>query len=234
MATYDARSGTLGSVCRVMSGFSDAFYKANTIKYLGKEMGIDGDGADSDGGEGDGNDGDGGDGDGAEAADDGADGEDEGLQLFDEEDGNGDGSSTLLLDGPAAGVETGERAQFWFEPCEVWELRGADVTVSPVHMAAAGLVHPPPVASPCDFHASCASGTTSGLPMPQRPSSSRRCISSRRKVKPRSPNVCAHEACVCYVARALAPRLGSGANYRYARQGASPLNNNTEISDIKQ
>ena len=138
MATYDARSGTLGSVCRVMSGFSDAFYRANTIKYLGKEMGVDDDAAESDGA-----DGDGGDGDGAEAADDGVDGEDEGLQLFDEDgDGNGGGGgSALLLDAPAAGVETGERAQFWFEPCEVWELRGADVTVSPVHMAAAGLVH---------------------------------------------------------------------------------------------
>ena len=38
MATYDARTGTLGSVCRVMSGFTDAFYKENTIKYLGSEI----------------------------------------------------------------------------------------------------------------------------------------------------------------------------------------------------
>ncbi|EOD10715.1 putative DNA ligase [Emiliania huxleyi CCMP1516] len=74
MATYDAASGTYGSVCRVMSGFSDAFYRENTIK--------------------------------------------------------------------PADVETGERAQYWFTPCEVWEVRGADFTISPVHMAAAGLVHP--------------------------------------------------------------------------------------------
>ncbi len=30
----------------------------------------------------------------------------------------------------------------WFEPTEVWELRGADLTISPVHKAAEGLVHP--------------------------------------------------------------------------------------------
>ena len=41
----------------------------------------------------------------------------------------------------AAGVETGERPPFWFEPSEVWEIRGADITVSPVHRAALGLVH---------------------------------------------------------------------------------------------
>jgi len=41
----------------------------------------------------------------------------------------------------APGVETGERPPFWFEPCEVWEIRGADITVSPKHRAAIGLVH---------------------------------------------------------------------------------------------
>jgi len=28
----------------------------------------------------------------------------------------------------------------WFEPCTVWEVRGADIQVSPVHTAAIGLV----------------------------------------------------------------------------------------------
>ena len=46
-----------------------------------------------------------------------------------------------MRSGPAEGVETGENPPYWFEPCEVWELRGADITVSPVHMAAAGVVH---------------------------------------------------------------------------------------------
>ena len=59
----------------------------------------------------------------------------------DDDDGGGDGEG-LLLGAPADGVETGERCAYWFRPCEVWEVRGADVTLSPVHMAAAGLVHP--------------------------------------------------------------------------------------------
>lgn len=28
----------------------------------------------------------------------------------------------------------------WFEPCEVWEIRGADITLSPVYTAAKGLI----------------------------------------------------------------------------------------------
>lgn len=37
---------------------------------------------------------------------------------------------------------TGENPDVWFEPLEVWELRGADLTVSPVHKAAVGRLHP--------------------------------------------------------------------------------------------
>ena len=35
MATYDSASGTFGSVCRVMSGLTDEFYKAFTRRALG-------------------------------------------------------------------------------------------------------------------------------------------------------------------------------------------------------
>lgn len=31
--------------------------------------------------------------------------------------------------------KTGERASVWFEPREVWEVRGAELTLSPVHLA---------------------------------------------------------------------------------------------------
>jgi DNA ligase 1 len=33
-----------------------------------------------------------------------------------------------------------EQPSVWLEPCQVWEIRGAELTVSPVHKAAAGLV----------------------------------------------------------------------------------------------
>jgi len=38
-------------------------------------------------------------------------------------------------------VSTGERPSVWFAPQEVWEVRGADLTLSPVHTAGAGLRH---------------------------------------------------------------------------------------------
>lgn len=37
---------------------------------------------------------------------------------------------------------TAEVPDMWFSPELVWEIRGADFTVSPVHQAALGLVHP--------------------------------------------------------------------------------------------
>lgn len=204
-----------------MSGFSDAFYRENTLKYMGQLFGADAD-ADSKAmadGMADGD----GDGDGD---DDGADGDDDDGDNADEDDegegvGEGDsdgetGASGLRLDYAADGVETGERASYWFTPSEVrclhsrghrrtstvggarnweimgdcggayvewkggalidlgtlsprrvptelralrswrrsidprtlpvrrqvWEIRGADITVSPVHKAAVGLVHP--------------------------------------------------------------------------------------------
>lgn len=37
---------------------------------------------------------------------------------------------------------TNERPDVWFEPTEVWEIRGADLTLSAVHKSAYGLIHP--------------------------------------------------------------------------------------------
>ena len=35
---------------------------------------------------------------------------------------------------------TGESPSVYFEPREVWEIRGADLTISPVHRAAIGCI----------------------------------------------------------------------------------------------
>lgn len=46
----------------------------------------------------------------------------------------------ILFKKPAY-YQTAEVPDMWFMPEVVWEVRGADLTVSPVHQAAVGLVH---------------------------------------------------------------------------------------------
>jgi DNA ligase-1 len=45
------------------------------------------------------------------------------------------------IPGPKPYYATGERPSVWFEPTEVWEVRGADLSISPVHKAAVGQLH---------------------------------------------------------------------------------------------
>ena len=127
VATYDPRDGTLGSVCRVMSGFSDVFYKENTVRYMGAEFGgEEGEGLNmdrADGGEADG-----------EVGEEGEEGDadaDADADSDDDDDGNADAdadnaavaaSGALRLACAAEGVATGERPPFWFRPCEVRHL----------------------------------------------------------------------------------------------------------------
>jgi len=46
------------------------------------------------------------------------------------------------IDAPKPYYVTAETCSVWFEPMEVWEIRGADLTISPVHKAARGHLHP--------------------------------------------------------------------------------------------
>lgn len=46
------------------------------------------------------------------------------------------------LAAPKPYYSTSESPSVWFEPTEVWEVVAADITVSPVHHAAMGRVHP--------------------------------------------------------------------------------------------
>ncbi|CAN0896643.1 DNA ligase 6 [Linum grandiflorum] len=83
MACYNYDTEEYQSVCRVMSGFSDTFYK---------EM----------------------------------------KEFF---------SGDRILSKKPPYYRTGEVPDMWFSAEIVWEIRGADLTLSPVHQAAVGLVH---------------------------------------------------------------------------------------------
>lgn len=84
MACYNPDTEEFQSVCRVMSGFSDAFYT---------EM----------------------------------------KEFF---------SGDKILSKKPPYYQTSEAPDMWFSPQLVWEIKGADLTVSPVHHAAIGLIHP--------------------------------------------------------------------------------------------
>lgn len=145
VATYDRQEGTFGSVCRVMSGFSDAFYKEATLRYLGRlcagghvfgevlgenESDVCAEGQEPEE---------------EEDGDDECDVDNQAIEELAEEEGSHGGrevGGSFLRSSPAFGVETHERCEFWFEPSEVWEVRGADITISPTHLAAVGRAHP--------------------------------------------------------------------------------------------
>ncbi|XP_020099451.1 DNA ligase 6 [Ananas comosus] len=84
MACYNPETEEFQSVCRVMTGFSDSFYKEMKEYFSGEK---------------------------------------------------------ILAKKPPY-YQTDEVPDFWFASELVWEIRGADLTVSPVHHAAVGLVHP--------------------------------------------------------------------------------------------
>ena len=97
LAAYDPTTETYDSVCRCMSGFTDAFYEEKTETFGKRAVG-------------------------------------------------GEETKTFLRQPsrkPAkpAWVNTLERPDVWFVPSEVWEVRGADLTLSPKHAAAAGARH---------------------------------------------------------------------------------------------
>ncbi|KAG7294147.1 hypothetical protein NEMBOFW57_004215 [Staphylotrichum longicolle] len=89
LAVRNDATGCLEAVCKCMSGFTDAFYKANRAFY---------------------------DPDGAE------------------------GARNTVGRKPGWIEYEGGVPDVWFEPCEVWEVAFADITISPTYTAAIGLV----------------------------------------------------------------------------------------------
>ncbi|CAI9110622.1 OLC1v1010679C1 [Oldenlandia corymbosa var. corymbosa] len=84
MACYDPEREEYQSVCRVMSGFSDSFYREMKEFFQGDK---------------------------------------------------------ILAKKPPY-YQTAEVPDMWFSPEIVWAIRGAELSVSPVHKAAVGLIHP--------------------------------------------------------------------------------------------
>ena len=84
LAVYDPETETYASMCRCMSGFTDAFYVDRTARF---------------------------------------------------------GAEPIAATRKPAYYETLETPDAWFLPTETWEIRGADLTLSPKHLAAAGARH---------------------------------------------------------------------------------------------
>lgn len=120
LACRNEETGQLEAVCKCMSGFTDAFYKANRIKY--------------DDGSGEGSD------NGGKTNDDEEVGSEEAEQEDDEDREGNSGKYRNTRKTKPSFVEYGGYPDVWFEPQEVWEMAFADITLSPTYTAAIGLV----------------------------------------------------------------------------------------------
>lgn len=123
LAVRNEETGTLEAVCKCMSGFTDAFYKANRRFYDDGSGEVEDTKQEPTGGN----------------MDDGLDingGDDE-----DDESGDqGEGKQKNTHKTQPSFVEYSGRPDVWFEPQEVWEMAFADITLSPTYTAAIGLV----------------------------------------------------------------------------------------------
>ncbi|OTA66156.1 ATP-dependent DNA ligase [Hypoxylon sp. EC38] len=114
MAVRNDATGSLEAVCKCMSGFTDAFYKANKKFY---DDGSSEEPPDVDTTE------------GAEEED-----------RKDKDDDNSTKYKNTCKTKPSFVEYSGPEPDVWFEPQEVWEMAFADITLSPTYTAAIGLV----------------------------------------------------------------------------------------------
>eukprot|EP00927_Polykrikos_kofoidii_P036665 TRINITY_DN30949_c0_g1_i1.p1 TRINITY_DN30949_c0_g1~~TRINITY_DN30949_c0_g1_i1.p1 ORF type:complete len:948 (+),score=151.89 TRINITY_DN30949_c0_g1_i1:25-2844(+) len=111
LACWDPETESLQSVCRVLSGFTDAYYADRTAFYLGTDANC-------------------------------VDGEVHDREKAANCDVSEDLQSGRRRLGPDPRVVTGESPPLWFEPSEVWEIKGASISLSPKHKAGIGILHP--------------------------------------------------------------------------------------------
>ncbi len=116
MAVRNEETGSLEAVTKCMSGFTDAFYKANRAFYDDGRAGGGGEDGDAD----------------------------EPSNSNDDDDNDGDDDSNkrenMRTQKPSFVEYYGPEPDVWFEPREVWEMAFADITLSPTYTAAIGLV----------------------------------------------------------------------------------------------
>ncbi|KAI1174772.1 ATP-dependent DNA ligase [Nemania sp. FL0916] len=131
LAVRNEETGALEAVCKCMSGFTDAFYKANRKFY---DDGSGGDGAAT-----------------ISTPEDQPDADGPSAQSSLEGDDNDEENSTPastqgvsqfknIRHSKPSFVEYSGHPDVWFEPQEVWEVAFADITLSPTYTAAIGLV----------------------------------------------------------------------------------------------
>ncbi|KAH7029131.1 uncharacterized protein B0I36DRAFT_363716 [Microdochium trichocladiopsis] len=129
LAVRNEETGQLEAVCKCISGFTDAFYKANKKFYddgSGDPDDVNGTSKDRE-------------------DDDGADDED--AEEASDQDGNGEGETASksrkyknTRKTKPSFIDYAGHPDVWFEPQEVWEMAFADITLSPTYTAAIGLV----------------------------------------------------------------------------------------------
>ncbi|GBG30696.1 DNA ligase 1 [Hondaea fermentalgiana] len=110
LACWDPEEEVFRAVCKVMSGFTDAFYESQNEFYAGSGVPL---------------------GTNVEHDDDGDE---------EHEDGDGDGVEARTLMQKPIDFDAEHRPSAWFRACQVWEIRGAELTLSENATAARGLV----------------------------------------------------------------------------------------------
>ena len=117
LACVDPETDELQSVCRCMSGFTDAFYEESSRFYRGLDPLCDAEDETSDSNV-------------SEAA----------KNHEDDREHESATPSLRIISGPKPYYRTRETPDVWFEPSEIFEIRGADFTLSSVHQAGIGLI----------------------------------------------------------------------------------------------